>query len=89
MDTSIVLIAYLIMLFIGVGIGAIVAICAPTINTSKSILTKKEYEKFVSQSRQAASVAHGGGKICPEKTIFEVIEEGARDSNFEFPAIDI
>ena len=53
-----------------------------------SILTQKEYHKYMSQTKQAASVAHGGGKLCPDKDIMEVVSEGAKDSDFKFPKID-
>jgi hypothetical protein len=42
----------------------------------------------MSQTKQAAAVAHGGGKLCPDKDVMEVVSEGAKNSDFKFPNID-
>ena len=88
MSVSIVLIAYIIMVIIGVIIGIIVGFHEPIIDPNRSVLTQKEYNKYMSQTKQAASVAHGGGKLCPNKDVMEVVSEGAKDSDFKFPNID-
>lgn len=88
MSVSVVLIAYIIMVILGVIIGIIVGFHEPIIDHNRSILTQKEYHKYMSQSKQAASVAHGGGKLCPDKDVIEVVSEGAKDSDFKFPKID-
>ena len=88
MNASFILIAYIIMVIVGVIIGIIVGFNEPIIDKNRSVLTKKEYHTYMSQTKQAASVAHGGGKLCPDKDLFEVIEDGAKDSNFKFPKID-
>lgn len=85
MNTSFILMAYITMFVVGAIIGIVVGVKEPTINTHHSVLTKKEYEKFLSQSKQSAAIAHGGGKLCPDKTLFEVICNGAENSNFKFP----
>ena len=76
------------MVIVGVVIGIIVGFNEPIIDKNRSILTQKEYHKYMSQTKQAASVAHGGGKLCPDKDIMEVVSEGAKDSDFKFPKID-
>ncbi len=89
MNASVMLIAYIIMVVIGIVIGIIVGFNEPIIDPHRSVLTKKEYHTYMSQSKQSASVAHGGGKLCPDKDLFEVIEDGAKDSHFKFPKIDL
>ena len=88
MSVSVVLIAYIVMVIVGVVIGIIVGFHEPIIDPNRSVLTQKEYHKYMSQSKQAASVAHGGGKLCPDKNVMEVVSEGAKDSDFKFPKID-
>ena len=88
MNISVVLIVYLIAMVAGIIIGIIVGFHEPIIDKNRSILTSKEYHKYISQSKQSAAVAHGGGKLCPDKDVFEVISEGAKDSDFKFPTID-
>lgn len=88
MSVSVVLIAYIIMVIVGVIIGVIVGFNEPIIDNKRSVLTKKEYNKYMSQTKQAASVAHGGGELCPDRDVMEVISEGAKDSDFKFPNID-
>ena len=88
MSVSVVLIAYIIMVIIGVIIGIVVGFHEPIIDPNRSILTQKEYHKYMSQTKEAASVAHGGGKLCPDKDVMEVVSEGAKDSDFKFPNID-
>ena len=88
MHASVVLIAYIIMVIVGVVIGIIVGFHEPIIDNNRSVLTKNEYHKYISQTKQAASVAHGGGKLCPDKDVMEVVSEGAKNSNFKFPNID-
>jgi hypothetical protein len=88
MNESVILIAYIIMLIVGIIIGIIVGFNEPIIDNNRSVLTKKEYRKYMSQTKQAASVAHGGGKLCPDKDVMEVVSEGAKDSDFKFPKID-
>ena len=88
MSVSVILIAYIIMVIVGVIIGIIVGFNEPIIDKNRSILTQKEYNKYMSQTKQAASVAHGGGKLCPDKDVMEVVSEGAKDSDFKFPKID-
>ena len=88
MSVSIILIAYIIMVIVGVIIGIIVGFHEPIIDPNRSVLTQKEYHKYMSQSKQAALVAHGGGKLCPDKDVMEVVSEGAKDSDFKFPKID-
>lgn len=89
MSVSVILIAYIIMVIVGVIIGIIVGFNEPIIDKNRSILTQKEYHKYMSQTKQAASVAHGGGKLCPDKDLMEVVSEGAKDSDFKFPKIDL
>ena len=88
MNASVVLIAYIVMVIVGVIIGIIVGFHEPIIDPNRSVLTRKEYHKYMSQTKQAASVAHGGGKLCPDKDVMEVVSEGAKDSDFKFPKID-
>lgn len=88
MSASVVLIAYIVMVVVGIIIGIIVGFNEPIIDNKRSVLTKKEYHKYISQTKQAATVAHGGGKLCPDKDVMEVISEGAKDSDFKFPNID-
>ena len=88
MSVFVVLIAYIIMVIVGVVIGIIVGFNEPIIDNNRSVLTQKEYHKYMFQSKQAASVAHGGGKLCPDKDVMEVVSEGAKDSDFKFPKID-
>ncbi len=88
MSVSVILIAYIIMVIVGVIIGMIVGFNEPIIDKNRSVLTQREYHKYVSQTKQAASVAHGGGKLCPDKDVMEVVSEGAKDSDFKFPKID-
>lgn len=88
MNASVILIAYIIMVIVGVIIGIIVGFNEPIIDNNRSVLTQKEYHKYMSQSKQAASVAHGGGKLCPDKDVMEVVSEGVKDSDFKFPHID-
>ena len=88
MSVSVVLIAYIIMVILGVIIGIIIGFHEPIIYPNRSILTQREYHKYMSQTKQAASVAHGGGKLCPDKDVMEVVSEGAKDSDFKFPKID-
>ena len=88
MDLSVILIAYIIMIVVGVIIGIIVGFHEPIIDLNRSVLTQKEYNKYMSQTKQAASVAHGGGKLCPDKDVMEIVSEGAKDSDFKFPTID-
>ncbi len=88
MNASVVLIVYIVMVVIGVIIGIIVGFHEPIIDPNRSVLTRKEYDKYMSQSKRAASVAHGGGKLIPDKDVLEVVAEGAKDSNFKFPEID-
>ena len=88
MSISVVLIVYIVMVVVGVVIGIIVGFNEPIIDPNRSVLTQKEYHKYMSQTKQAASVAHGGGKLCPDKDVMEVVSEGAKDSGFKFPTID-
>ena len=88
MNGAIVLIAYIIMVVIGIVIGIIVGFHEPIIDPNRSVLTRKEYHKYMSQTKQAASVAHGGGKLCPDKTTADVVKEGAEDSDCKFPNIN-
>lgn len=88
MSVSVILIAYIIMVIVGVIIGIIVGFNEPIIDKNRSILTQKEYHKYMYQTKQAASVAHGGGKLCPDKDVMEVVSEGAKNSDFKFPKID-
>lgn len=88
MSVSVVLIAYIVMVIVGVVIGIIVGFHEPIIDPNRSVLTQKEYHKYMSQTKEAASVAHGGGKLCPNKDVMEVVSEGAKDSDFNFPKID-
>ena len=88
MSVSVVLIAYIIMVIVGVIIGIVVGFNEPIIDNNRSVLTKKEYHTYMSQTKQAASVAHGGGKLCHDKDVMEVVSEGAKDSDFKFPNID-
>ena len=88
MSVSVVLIAYIVMVVVGIVIGIIVGFNEPIIDNNRSVLTKKEYHTYMSQTKQAAQVAHGGGKLCPDKTTMEVVNEGAQNSNLQFPDID-
>lgn len=88
MNASIVLIAYIVMVIVGVIIGIIVGFHEPIIDPNRSVLTQKEYHKYMFQTKQAAEVAHGGGKLCPDKDVMEVVSEGSKDSDFKFPKID-
>lgn len=88
MNISTALIAYIVMVIVGVIIGIIIGFHEPIIDPDRSVLTQKEYHKYMSQSKRAASVAHGGGKLCPDKDVFEVVSEGVKDSDFKFPNID-
>ena len=88
MNESVILMAYVIMVVIGVIIGIIVGFHESIIDKNRSVLTKKEYHTYMSQTKQAAAVAHGGGKLCPDKDVMEVVNEGAQNSNLQFPDID-
>ena len=88
MSVSVVLIAYIVMVVVGIVIGIIVGFNEPIIDNNRSVLTKKEYHTYMYQTKQAAKVAHGGGKLCPGKTTADIVKEGAEDSNFKFPNID-
>ena len=88
MSVSVVLIAYIVMVIVGIVIGILVGFHKPIIDPNRSVLTQKEYHTYLSQTKQAAAVAHGGGKLCPDKTTAEVIKEGAKDSDFKFPDIN-
>ena len=88
MHESVILIVYVVMFVVGIVIGIIVGFNEPIINNNRSVLTKKEYHTYMSQTKQAAAVAHGGAKLCPDKTTIEVVEDGAKNSNLKFPNID-
>lgn len=88
MSVSVILLAYIVMVIVGIIIGIIVGFHEPIIDPNRSVLTQNEYHKYMSQTKEAASVAHGGGKLCPDKDIMEVVSEGAKDSDFKFPKID-
>ena len=76
------------MVVVGVIIGIVVGFHEPIIDSNRSVLTQKEYHKYMYQTKQAASVAHGGSKLCPNKDFMEVVSKGAEDSDFKFPDID-
>ena len=55
---------------------------------SRNFISKKEYEKFVFQANFSSSVAHGGGKLCPNKEFFDLVQDGSKRSEFKFPSVD-
>ena len=85
MNISVVLIAYVVMFFVGCVIGMIINFRAPIVDNKRSILTTEEYNKYLLQSKQSAAVAHGGRKLCPDKTTMKLVADGAKNSNFKFP----
>ena len=89
MDVVTVCTVLIIIFSITIVLGVVIAMLEPTKPKYKSVLSKKEYEKFLSQSKLASSVAHGGGKLCPDKEVFELIQEGSEHSSLKIPPLDI
>ena len=85
MNISVVLIAYVIMFVVGCIIGMIISFKAPIVDNKRSVLTTEEYNRYLLQSKQSAAVVHCGSKLCPDKTIMELINDGAAGSNLKFP----
>ena len=85
MNVSVILITYIVMFVIGCVAGMIITLNTPIVDNKRSVLTTEEYNKYLFQSKQSAAVAHGGGKLCPDKTTMELVADGATDSNFKFP----
>lgn len=85
MNINVVLIAYVVMFVVGCAIGTIISFRAPIVDNERSVLTTEEYNKYLFQSKQSAAVAHGGRKLCPDKTTMELVSDGAKNSNFKFP----
>ena len=85
MNVTVILVVYISALVIGCIVGIVVGIKEPVKDKYRSVLTTEEYYQYIEQSQRAAAIAHGGGKLCPDKTTFEVIKEGAKNPKFKFP----
>lgn len=88
MNATIVLITYLVAFAIGSIIGVVIGIRKSKQPQYHSVLTTTEYNEYMAQSKQSASVAHGGGELCPDKTLSEIISNGAKENKLVFPNID-
>ena len=80
---------YAIAFLFAVVLGAIIGLLIePQHKHSVNSISKEEYEKFLSQSEFASSVAHGGRKLCPDKEVFELIQETSEHYSFKFPPLN-
>ena len=84
---------YIILYITASTIGVIIGIVVPSSeskqnNSYRNFITKKEYEIFMRQTIGASSVAHGGGRLCPDKNLFDLVQDGSKRSEFKFPSVD-
>ena len=88
MDVAVVCTVLAIVFSIAIVLGIVIAVLEPATPKHKCVISKEEYKKFLFQSKLASSVAHGGKRLCPDKEVFELIQEGSEHSSFKFPPLN-
>ena len=51
-------------------------------------ISSSELRKYQSQAKETAQVAHGGGSLISDRSVDEIIREGAEKHPLSFPKID-
>lgn len=88
MDIIVVWSFLLAAFLIAIIFGAVITVLEHAKQQHRSVISEKEYKKFLSESNLASSIAHGGEKLCSDKTVFDLVREGSNLSEFVFPPIN-
>lgn len=84
MNPTIITIAMIAAFIVGGIIGLIVSAKQPDSDRISSV----EYQRFQAQAKETARIAHGGGPLIPDKSVYEIIREGAEKHPLSLPKID-
>ena len=84
MNLTIFTIATIASFIIGGIIGLIVSAKQP----DPYKISSSELSKYQSQSKETSQIAHGGKTLILNKSVYEIIREGAEKHPLSFPKID-